>query len=65
MMLRVKDLKQVRVVSDDNELPASRSSGAASFGSGKMWHESIGPVVLAVGFLVLWLVVLPRFGFRT
>ncbi len=29
-----------------------------------MWYESVGPVVLAVGFFLLWFVVLPRFGFR-
>lgn len=30
-----------------------------------MWYESIGAVLLAVGFMILWFVVLPRFGFRT
>jgi len=28
------------------------------------WREYI-PAALAVGFLVLWLLVLPRLGFRT
>lgn len=31
----------------------------------KMWPEWIVPVLLAVGFLVLWLFVLPRLGIRT